>query len=190
MPSRRTATLCTSRPEVRLHVVRDLVEGLPTPQIAATPDGLPAHWYTLPIDARPAGRGICVVDVAGTATPFSAAFHAGTHCRYVGLHQRAAHRHLQPFEEIAHKEDSVSVAFCDAPTRIVLRHRDAISERVQEALQDMRDIAGHISLLGGHVPVSVHWPGRLPVELHIQKHWTEQMMRPVVSHALAPLVHP
>ena len=153
---------------VRLHVVRDLVEGLPSPQIAATPDRLPAHWFTLPIDARPAGRGICVIDAAGTATPFSAAFQAGSQCNYEGLHQqiarrdcvmRAARRHLQPFEEIATRGDSVSVAFFDVPFHVELQHRDAIPARVFDAVQDLRDLANELFAQDAHAPIAVHWPG-------------------------------
>ena len=60
--------------DAQLVLIRDHVEGLPEPQIAAIPAAAASRARVLPVDARPAGRGICVLDAPFAATPFSAAY--------------------------------------------------------------------------------------------------------------------
>ena len=180
---------------VGLRVVRDEVQGLPTPQIVATAEAPAREVFTLPVDARPAGRGICVLDVAWDATPFSTAYHAGSHCQMDGLHQQVARRDclvraaghvLQPFEVIAQHGDSISVWFMEDHPHATLRPRPTPPLEVVERLQEARDIMRSFLDQGGDIPIQVHWPGGAPVEFYMQQHWTEEVLTHAASQALQP----
>ena len=140
--------------DVRVRLIWDVVDGLPQPQIIGTPSAIAHRVHTVPIDARPAGRGICVIDAPLLATPFSISFQASTDCQFMGLHQqiankdcvfRAAGRVLQPFDQLAGRADTARIEFRSHGPQVTLQPPALPSERVSEALLEARDL-GHACL--------------------------------------------
>ena len=182
---------------VRLHVIRDIVEGLPLPQIAATPASVAQRAAALPVDARATGRGICVVDAPTLATPFSVAFQVSNHCQMQGLHQqiarsdcvaRAAGRRLSPFEPIEGRADTLVVWPLDATPQAFFRRRPIINPQVAEALQEARDLSHALFQDVDEAPAMLHWPDGAPVRIFMRKTWSFDVLQRHVSDALAPLV--
>ena len=130
-------------PGAEIRLIRDIVEGLPVPQLAATPKLIAHRASAFPIDARPGG--ICVVDAPRDATLFSLAYQASAACAMSGLHQQIARRDcivrfrgrpLPPFEPFR-AADSVAVWFHDSAPLYFFSQRSAPSPAATEALQEI-----------------------------------------------------
>ena len=181
------------RPEIRL--IRDIVEGLPVPQFAATPRLIAHRFSAFPIDARPAGRGICVVDAPRDVTPFSLAYQASAACAMTGRHQQIARRDctargrgrpLQPFEPVP-DADSVVVGFHDSAPHYFFSQRSAQSPDIAEALQAARDLLHAISEHADDVSFMLHRAEGPPVEIAMPRHCSFEALHAAAGQALAPL---
>ena len=181
---------------VHLHVIRDIVEGLPLPQIAATPASIAPRAVALPVDARATGRGICVVDAPTLATPFSVAYQVGGHCLMSGLHQqvarsdcvvRAAGRRIPPFESIDGRADTLAIWPLEVTPQTLFSRQPFTNPRWTEALQEARDLSHALFQDVDEAPIMLHWPGGAPMQMHMRKTWSVEALHQEVADALAHL---
>ena len=181
-------------PDPELRFLRDAVEGLPTPQVVATPRAVCHRAAAFPLDVRPAGRGICVLDVPHTATPFNVAFHAVGACQMFGLHQQIARRNcvmrgrgqdLPPFDTLD-RIDSASVWFSEDIPRMSLASQFLVQESAREALREARDLQHSFFEHAEAVPIMLHVPEHPPLQVFIPKECSSELLHYLASGALTP----
>ena len=182
-------------PQPRLHVLGDLVPGLPTPQIAATPLYRPQRVKTLPLNARPLQLGICVVAAPVSPLRFSLAYMASTDCKMSGLHQRVARGtalsvvsgvRVSPFQSLDFYVDFLGFRPHTGVARPPVTPRP-ISARIREVLDDIADDLEDASIRDDF-SVMLHWPGSPPTGINIERSWNEDSLLFAISDALAPTI--
>ena len=181
-------------PGTVLHVLNDEVAGLPSPQIVAT-SGIQHHRLrALPIDARPVGHGICVVEVPKIASPYTAVYWARSICPFQGLPPRLAKgfisarahgRHLSPLVDMPQQVDSLSLWSDSVPSRPgggVL----PLNARMRDLVRDIRDLAADAFANSGEVPAMLHLPGGPPIQFWVNRHDSLAIMADEASSAVWP----
>ena len=181
-------------PGTVLHVLNDEVAGLPSPQIVATA-GIQHHRLrALPIDARPVGHGICVVEVPKIASPYTAVYWARSICPFQGLPPRLAKgfisarahgRHLSPLVDMPQQVDSLSLWSDSVPSRPgggVL----PLNARMRDLVRDIRDLAADAFANSGEVPAMLHLPGGPPIQFWVNRHDSLAIMADEASSAVWP----
>ena len=180
-------------PDPELRVIRDAINGLPNPQIAATPRTVCHRVAAFPVDVRPAGRGICVLDIPQLATPFSIAYQAASACQMHGLHQQIARRDclmrcqgrdLSPHDTLA-DADSATVWFSGTIPRMSLASQFIVQEAMREALREARDLQHSFFEHGDPVPVMIHVPDHPPLQVFIPKECSSELLHELASDALS-----
>ena len=179
-------------PEPELRFLRDTVDGLPVPQIVATPSAVSHRVSAFPVDARPAGRGICILDVPHTATPFSVAYQAAGACQMTGLHQQIARRNcvmrgrgqdLPPHDAMTHI-DSATVWFVEDLPRLSLASQFHIQESALEALREARDLQHSFFEHEEPVPVMLHVPDIPPLQMFVPKECSAELLHSLAIETL------
>ena len=165
-------------PGAILSVLANEVEGLPSPQIVAIAAHSHPRLKAFPIDARPVGHGICVVDAPSSTTPYTAVYWATSLCPLHGLPPRVARgtisarafgRHLPPFVEVARQVDSICLCGDSVPFAPASRST-ASPLAAAETILELRDLAAETFLHSSDVPIMLHLPGGPPIQAFIQKH--------------------
>ena len=175
-----------------LTVIRDELEGLPSPQIAAIAIGDSVTQHVFPVDARSSGLGICVVNVPRASSAFTAAYRTSLHCLFTALHQklargqaaaRASGRPFSPHEDLPGYVDTLQIATGSAlPTANNRARRN--TGRYQEMLEEIRDLADHTFELTSEFAIMLHWPGSPPVQFAGHKFWSYETLQLAVSSAI------
>ena len=163
--------------------------GLPSPQIIAIARTLHPRLRALPIDARPVGHGICVVDIPSVASPYTAVYWAKSVCPLVDLPPRIARgvisarafgRHLPPFLDMVQQVSALSLWSDSAPSFSAGRTQPSFSPAL-EGLQDLRDLADETFTHSGDVSAMLHLPGGPPVQVWVQRHHSLDIMEDTAS---------
>ena len=179
-------------PGAVLSVLANEVEGLPSPQIVAIAAHSHPRLKALPIDARPVGHGICVVDAPSSTTPYTAVYWATSLCPLHGLPPRVARgtisvrafgRHLPPFVEVAWQVDSICLCSDSVPFAPISRST-APPSAAAEIILDVRDLAAETFLHSPEVPIMLHLPGGPPIQAFVQKYHSLPDMEEAASTAI------